>query len=327
MIRNRKRLTGSLAILVLAAAALWLGLARWSGPKEADIVVIIKSTNASLDFWQVVVDGVHDAAKEFKANVQVRGPAKETEVDEQIAILEKTIEERPDAIVLAASDYVRLAPAAEKARKNGIKLLILDSGIRSEAPQSIVATDNVKAGVEAGNAMLGQIEGPAKIAIVSYVTSAGSLMDREKGVRSVLEGKPNITLLETIDAGGDNERAYEKTKELLLREPDLYGIVGLNEPTSVGAGRAVKDLGLKGKVKLIGFDSSIPEIKLLDEGVMQATVIQRPFQMGYLSVKTALEAIRGKKVPAMIDTSSLLITKNNMYEEENQKLLFPFVGK
>ncbi|MBW7461445.1 substrate-binding domain-containing protein, partial [Paenibacillus sepulcri] len=107
----------------------------------------------------------------------------------------------------------------------------------------------------------------------------------------------------------------------------VVGIIGLNEPTTVGAGRAIQELKLKDRVSLIGFDSSVNEIKLLDEGVMKATVIQRPFQMGYLSVKTAVDAVRGKKVPKMIDTGSLVITKQNMYEEENQKLLFPFVNK
>ncbi|RKP57238.1 LacI family transcriptional regulator [Cohnella endophytica] len=317
---------GSIVALLLIGGALVYGFGGLSKQKTIDVKVIIKSMDASVEFWQVLIDGVQEAAQEFDANVQVWGSDSETDVDGQIALVEKAIEQHPDAIVLAANDYDRLVPVAEKAEKKGIKLIIVDSGIRSEKPRSVVATDNVKAGREAGQAMLQQLSGKGKVAIISYVKNAASHIDREKGVRSVLASSPDIELLDTSYAESSEQNAYLMAKELLLKHSDVIGIVGLNEPTSVGAGRAIRELNLKDKVMLIGFDSSFNEITLLDEGVMKATVIQRPFQMGYLSVKTAVEAVEGKKVLKVVDTGSLVITKKNMYEEENQKLLFPFVG-
>jgi ribose transport system substrate-binding protein len=317
--------TVAFLLIVVICVVYWLnGL---SDKKQLEVTVIIKSTDASIEFWQVLIDGVNEAAQEFDTNVQVWGSKTETDVDEQIALVEKAIENRPDAIILAANDFDRLVPISEKVRKSGIKLIIVDSGINSDVAQSIVATDNVKAGKEAGQAMQQQIIGPAKVAIISYVKNAASHIDREKGVREVLGNNPNVDLLDTYYVEGSEQNAYLKAKEILQKHTDVLGIIGLNEPTTVGAGRAIEELALKDRVKLIGFDSSINEIKLLDEGVMKATVIQRPFQMGYLSIKTAVEVVKGKKVSRFIDTGSLIITKQNMYEEENQKLLFPFVGK
>lgn len=314
------------AVLIVAAAVLAAWMARSSGKGPIRVTVIVKATEATYEFWRVLTDGAMHAAEEFNVEVDIWGPPTEQGVDEQVALLEKAIAEKPDAIVLAATDYNRLVPAAEKAERKGIKLVIVDSGIASDSPLSVVATDNYKAGQETGRALLRHIEVPAKIALFNFVKNAGSLLERERGVRSVLENTPGLEVLETYYADGSEETAYSMAKRALQEHPDVGGIVGLNEPTAVGAGRAIKDLNLQGKVKLIGFDSSISEIKLLEEGVMQATVIQRPFQMGYLSLKTAVDAVRGKKVPPVIDTESLLITKENMYEEENQKLLFPFVG-
>ncbi len=324
---KHKWLTRALAIVLVAVAGLVYWKVGFPDEKQLEVTVIIKSSDASVEFWQVLTDGVREAAQEFDTGVQVWGPKTETDLAGQIALVEKAILNRPDAIVLAAIDFDKLVPIAERVKKSGIKLIIVDSGINSDVAQSIVATDNEKAGKEAGQAMQQHIEGRAKIAIISYVKNAASQIDREKGVREVLGQNPNIDLLDTYYVEGSEQNAYLKAKEIMQKHADVVGFVGLNEPTSVGAGRAIQELGLKDRVKLIGFDSSVNEIKLLEEGVMKATVIQRPFQMGYLSVKTAIEAVRGKKVSKFLDTGSLVITKQNMYEEENQKLLFPFVGK
>lgn len=320
-----------IGLLLLAAAGLaYCGLGM-SDRKPVDIAVIIKTTDPSVEFWQVLIDGVQEAAKEFEAEVRVTGSEAESDVDEQIALVEQAIRNKPDAIVLAANDFDRLVPVSERVRNSGIKLIIVDSGINSSAAHSVVATDNVMAGKKAGEAMRQEITDGAKVAIISYVKNAASHIDRERGVRSVLEPSLGADNIATYYVEGSEHNAYVMAKRILQSQrgvdgiDGIVGIVGLNEPTTVGAGRAIRELGLKDRVTLIGFDSSVNEIKLLDEGVMKATVIQRPFQMGYLSVKMAVEAVQRKAGPQVIDTGSLLITKQNMYEEENQKLLFPFV--
>lgn len=103
--------------------------------------------------------------------------------------------------------------------------------------------------------------------------------------------------------------------------------MGTNEYSAVGAARAVKDLGLKGKVKVVGFDNSIEEIQLLEEGVFQGIIIQKPFNMGYLGVEQAIHILDGKKYEKNVDSGCKMITKENMYEEENQRLLYPFTGQ
>jgi len=322
-----KRTILLIGLLLIAAASLAYWGAGLSQRKPINITVIVKATDSSIEFWEVLADGVYEAAQEFEAKVRLTGSRTENDVDEQISLMEQAILDEPDAIILAATDFERLVPVAEKARKRGIKLIILDSGINSDAPHSVVATNNVLAGQKTAAALEGKLTGQAKVAIISYVKNAASHIDREKGVRSILQSNSAISQLDTYYVEGSEQKAYTKAKEILQTEPDLKGIIGLNEPTTVGAGRAIQELGLKDKVVLIGFDSSINEIKLLDEEVIKATVIQRPFQMGYLSVKTAVQAVQGKKISKMVDTGSLLITKQNMYEEENQKLLFPFINK
>ena len=111
---------------------------------------------------------------------------------------------------------------------------------------------------------------------------------------------------------------------MLEKNPGINVIAGLNEYSAVGAARAVKDLGLEGKITMVGFDSSIEEIQLLEEGVFKGIIIQKPFNMGYLGVQKAVEIAHGTVVEKDVNSGSELITKDNMYTEENQKLLFHF---
>jgi len=81
---------------------------------------------------------------------------------------------------------------------------------------------------------------------------------------------------------------------------------------------------LEDTIKIIGFDNAREQIKYLEEGIYKAIVIQKAFNMGYLGVENAVKLIEGKKVKNEIDSGSTLITKENMYTNLNQKLLFPF---
>ncbi len=100
----------------------------------------------------------------------------------------------------------------------------------------------------------------------------------------------------------------------------------MNENSAVGAARAVVEKGLGGKIIMIGFDNSTEEIKLLEAGVFSAIVVQRAYSMGYLGIETAVKSVTQDTWSVNIDSGSLLITKDNMYNPENQEVLFPFYG-
>ncbi|MEC0202887.1 substrate-binding domain-containing protein [Paenibacillus lautus] len=315
-------------ILLLLIPVLILGYVAFQWSKEEPgtkkIIVGVKALDEN-EFWRVLIEGVNTASREFGVDVSVIGPSQEIEVDLQIQLLEEAVKQKPDAIVLAAGDYNRLVPVSESIRKAGIPLIMIDSAVNGDYAQSLIATDNVNAGQKAGKELSSRLPAHAKVAIISFVRGTSTQIEREQGVRSILEQRSGTEIVGTYYSEGKEERAYEITRKLLLERPDLNGIVGLNEPSTVGAGRAIRELGLSGKVKLVGFDSSVKEVKLLEEGVLQSTIVQKPFNIGYLGIKTAVSIIEGDKVSRNVYTDSVVINQDNMYTEENQKLLFPFV--
>ena len=130
--------------------------------------------------------------------------------------------------------------------------------------------------------------------------------------------------MEVVYCDSMYEKSYRLTNELLEKYPDLELIAGLNEYSSVGAARAIRDAGLEGRVKVVGIDSSLEAVELMEQGVFQCLVLQKAFKMGYLSVKETVKMLRGETVEKNIDSGSELVTPENMYISENEKLLFPF---
>lgn len=320
----------AVAITLAIGLALVLGyliVSKGFSAKNNAIILIPKTIDTHVEFWQVLNQGVYAAAKEYNADVKIVGTAAESQIDEQIKLVEQAIAEKPKAIILAATDYNRLVPVAQRAIDAGITLITVDSGLAGGVSESFIATDNYAAGRKAVEMMKGYVRGPATYAIVSFVKTSTTQMDRENGVRDGLNGDASVKLLDSLYSNGSEDKAYEQTKELLREHSEIKGIFGLNEVSTVGAARALKEMDPDQNIRLVGFDSSMNEISFLEAGILQGTIVQKPFNMGYLAVKTALQAHRGDAVKPMMDTGSEVITKENMYTNENQKLLFPFVGK
>ncbi len=288
------------------------------------VIFIPKTLDKTNGFWTSLIEGSRLGAEEFNMDLEVVGGLSEEEVDEQISYIEKSIEKKPDVLLVAPCSYSETANVLKKAVKQGIHLVLIDSVIEYDVATAIVATDNYAAGEELGTYANSLLEDGKEIGIVAHVKGASTAIEREAGIRKGLGDKANM-ITETVFCGSSYEKAYSQTKKLIEENSKLGMIIGTNEYASVGAARAVKELGLSNKIKVVGFDNSIEEIKLLEEGVFQGIVIQKPFNMGYLGMKQAKDIVEGKTIKKNTDSGCKLITAENLYEEENQKLLYPFI--
>ncbi len=289
------------------------------------IIYIPKTIDNSNEFWSALIGGAKMAAKEYDVDLTVVAPNAEEDYKKQNELIDWAIGQKPDAIALSPSDYNETTAKAKEIVKNKIKLVYIDSVTNENIQDALVATDNYIAGRKMGQYMKTFIVNNTKIAIVGHVKTSSTAIERERGLRYGLEEDEN-RIVDVVFCDSDSSKAYTITVELLKQHPDITMIAGLNEYSSVGAARAIKALGLTGKVKVIGFDSSIEEIELLEEGVFQGIMIQKSFNMGYLGIEEAINLVSGKNVKKNVDSGSELITKENMYTKENQKLLFPFWG-
>jgi ribose transport system substrate-binding protein len=294
-----------------------------TGESRKSIEVIVKMKDA--DFWKTVRAGAEAAEKEFGVKINFNAPEDERDIDGQIALVNQAIERKAGAIVLAASDYKRLVPVAEKAIRSKIPVIVIDSALDSDKVTSFIATDNRAAGKMVAQKLLDVSGEEGNIAIMSFVKGSASADQREEGFLELIRQYPKIKVIVKEYCFSDTKLSSELTRRIIAEHPEVNTIVGLNAMSTEGVAQMVQYLGLNSKVKIIGFDSTLEEIDFMEDDVIQATVVQKPFNMGYLGVKYAVRAMEGKPVPKMIDTGSTAIDMTNLYTPENQKLLFPFV--
>jgi ribose transport system substrate-binding protein len=214
---------------------------------------------------------------------------------------------------------------------NGIPVVIIDSGLKSDDWTSFVSTDNYIGGRKGGQRLAEILGGKGKVIMLRYQEGSASTMNREKGFLDVLkEEYPEIEVVSANQyAGATTESAYIASESLLapLRKTGggltIDGIFCPNISSSFGMLRALEDSGLAGKVKYVGFDSS-PRLNMaLEKGYIKGLVLQDPINMGYLGVKTLVAHLQGEKVEKRIDTGSSVATPENMNDPIIKNLLEP----
>lgn len=319
---NTWKVARRLLLLFLILGVIFL-FANKTKEEEYYVIFIPKTQINRNDFWSCIRTGAETAAKENNLRLEIDSPSDEINIEEQNQLILKAIDKNPDVIVVSPCSNTENREALEKVKEAQIPLVFIDSTTDENIADSIVATDNVSAGRKMAEVMLNSLDDHDRIAIVSHVKTASTAMEREKGFRMGL-GEHVSQIVEVVYSDSIKNVGYQVTKDLLLREPDIQYLACTNEDSAVGAARAVKELGLTGKIFIVGFDNSLEEIKQLEEGVFQAIVVQRAFSMGYFGMENAAKLAKKEQVSDYMDSGSVVITKENMYEEENQELLFPF---
>lgn len=314
---NAPRIT--LVLLAALASVLSTACNRAEGTR---IVVIPKATAHA--FWQTVHAGALAAGKESGVTIEWLGPAAETDFARQIEIVDSAITSRADGIVLAPTEATSLVGVVERAAREGVPLVVFDSGIESEQYVSFVATDNYEAGALAAREIGALLDGKGTVAMVKNVAGSSSTMEREQGFEDTLAAEfPQIRKVAEQYCNSDVARALAAAENILTAHPDLEAVFASSEPSTVGTGRALRGRDLNGKVKFVGFDFSEPIEDDLRAGVVDALIVQDPFNIGYQAVKAVLAKIAGETPARQIDTPAAVVTRDNVDTAEIDRLVHP----
>ena len=275
-------------------------------------------------FWQSVHAGAIAAGREADVEIEWKGPPTETDFSRQIEIVDSMINSRVDGIVLAPTEATSLVRVVERASREGIPVAIFDSGIETDRYVSYVSTNNYEAGVLAAKALGELVGGEGTIAMVKMVPGSSSTMEREKGFEDTIAKEfPGIEKVAEQYCMSDRAKALAVTENMLTAHPDLTAVFASAEPATVGAAQAFKARSVAGKIKLVGFDSSESIEKDLRDGVIDALVVQDPFNIGYAAVKAVVAAIEGETPDKRVDSPAEVVTLDNVDTPEIDKLLHP----
>lgn len=306
--------------LILTAALMVMAPLTASGQQ---VYIPLVSKGFQHQFWQAVKVGAEKAAKEFNVTITFEGPENETMVDKQIDMLSAALAKKPQAIGFAALDSQAAIPLLKKAQAAKIPVIAFDSGVDSTIPVTTASTDNAVAAAGAADAMGKLLNGQGEVALVVHDQTSASGTQRRDGFVNEIKAKfPQIKIVDIQYGGGDHLKSTEITKALLQAHPNLKGIFASNEGGAIGAVNGVKEANKVGKVILIGFDSGKAQMDAIRSGLMAGAITQNPVGIGYETVKAAVAAIKGQKLPKKIDTGFYYYDKSNIDDPKIAAVLY-----
>lgn len=318
MRRNRR-----LEALVLLLALVLSACGEGKDPAQRSVALIVKSTES--EFFLSVFAGARAAATEYNLNLTIRGPDTEEDYETQNAMIAQAVEEGAEAIVLSAIDYQENAAAVDAAAEAGVKIVSIDSGVGSDWVGTYIGTDNYAAGQMAAQAALDGVEGPLYVGLVNYDEGTANGQQREQGAADALLASGRAEIAAAVNTLAEAGRARQDTARLLADHPEVNVLMAFNEPTSVGAAQAVGDLERVSSVFFVGFDSNVVTIDGLQDGRVDALIVQNPYAMGYLGVESAYRILTGQGgVEPTVDTATRIVDQEGLFTIDGQKALFAF---
>ncbi|GAA6265989.1 sugar ABC transporter substrate-binding protein [Ruminococcus sp. AF37-6AT] len=323
--KGHKKVFIMAVILIAASVVIFIGLLKPEATqtRKCSLIYIPKIRDDTNDFWTSVISGCRMAAEEYESELEIMAPDKEENVEEQNRLLRAAIEKKPDAILFSPSSMNASDELLKEAKDKGIRITYIDSYTKEDLQDLTVATDNVNAGRMMGEYARTLLDKDSKIAIVSHVKGVSTAVEREQGFREGL-GDYAENIVETVYCNSLYEKSYELAQKLMEKYPDLEMIAGMNEYSAVGVGRAVSDAGVKDRIDVVGVDCSQEAINLMEMGVYKGIIVQKAFRMGYIGVEETIHMLNGDAVEKNIDSGCELVTPENMYDSDIERLIFPF---
>jgi ribose transport system substrate-binding protein len=274
-------------------------------------------------FWQAVKQGSEQAAKDLNVEITFEGPESEAMVDKQVEMFQTALDKKPAAICLAAVDSKAFQPLLEKAKAAGIPVIGFDSGVDSDIPVTTASTDNIAAAAMAADKMAELIGGEGEVAVIAHDQTSRTGIDRVKGFTDQITSKyPKITIVDTQYGAGDQLKSTDLAKAIIQAHPNLKGFFGANEGSIIGVLNAVKELGMEGKIAVIGYDSGQQQMDAIRSGAESGAITQNPIGIGYKCVEAAYKAYKGETLPKTIDTGFMWYDKTNIDSPEIQAVLY-----
>jgi len=271
-------------------------------------------TNNSSDFWNIAEKGVRKAEKELGVKAVVMRPLK-TEVGEQQRFIEDILVQGFDGMSIAPISPDPMTPLLDRVAEK-MPVVCFDGDAAKSKRKVYVGTNNVEAGHAAGEAAIKALKAAGvskgKVAIFVGRIEMQNAIDRKQGVDETLGKQPGIEILPIFLDHADRSKAKKNVEDALARYPDLVLTIGLwsyNGPCMLDAVRASTRAK---KPVIVAFDEEEETLKGVQDGMISATIVQRPFQFGYQSMKALKDLKDGKTPPAIIDTGITTVTKENL---------------
>lgn len=281
-----------------------------SGGGDENVAVVLKTLSSP--YWKYVEAGAKAAGKDLGVDVTVVGPAAESQIMEQVNMIEDSLNQGIGALVVSPSQPDTVVPALEQAKQSDVPVLLIDTDADFSDKTSFIGTDNLTAGKEGGKLLASKLKKGDKVALISGALGNTAMDQRIKGAKEALE-EAGMVIAAEQPADSDKTKANTVMENILQKNADIKGVFSANDDMAIGALRATESKGLN--IPIIGTDGTVEAIQSIIDGKLAGTIAQNPYEMGYQGVENAVKTIEGEKIDTRIDSGIDVITEENAQEK------------
>ena len=252
-------------------------------------------------FFVEMEKGARKAEQELNINLIVKTGAKETSIEQQIAIIDEMIRDRVDAIVIAPASSVDIIPILKKAQDAKIVIVNIDNQLDPDLAEKIgltgvpfISVDNEKGAYLSAKYITDQIKSPTKVAIIEGIRSARNAQQRKAGALRAFRENRNIRIVAEETANWKIDEAFGVAAKLFQKNPDIGAVFCANDMMALGVIHYLQQHKKKG-VLIAAFDALDEAKAALRDGTLQVTINQQADRQGYIGIRTAVEMLAGKK--------------------------------
>ncbi|MFI5978196.1 substrate-binding domain-containing protein [Streptomyces sp. NPDC051452] len=236
--------------------------------------------NVSVDYWNAGKVGFTKGLADLKVKGTYQAPAN-GRLDQQLSIIQTLLGQGITGLSVSAIDPTAIKSPIASADKAGIPVLAIDSPLPKEDGAALyLGTPNYQAGRKAGEAMKQALGGKGQVVVLVGSLTASNAVERIQGFEDALKGS-DVKVVQKLSDNMDASKALSNAQTAIQTNANVNGLYGVYSYDGPSAGQAVQTAGRTGKIKIISDDSDPQTLKFVKSGVIQATVLQQPYQQGY----------------------------------------------
>ena len=290
-----------------------------AGDEPLKIVMLL---NDQFDpYYLTLVTGAEEKAEELGIDFSWQAPTT-LDVASQTQLLQSVAATQPDGIIMSALDADAMVAPMKAVMDSGIPIVTVDSDVNDESARlGTVKSDGKVAGEQAAEYVEELLGGEGTVGYVGYTPGIQSVDVRLEGWTETLAGFSGIENAGDEYAGADVAENVEKTSALLSRETELDAIFASWTNAAIGAAQGVQQAGRD--VAVVGVDAAPDEVDLLERGLINALVVQKPYDMGGIAVEElAGYILDGEEPESETLLDAVIATKDNMDDPEVSKYFY-----
>ena len=313
----------TMALVGLALSVGWLsGCERHSQKKE---VYYLIASNMATPYWQTAVSGFKSAAAEYQVTARVDGPDNR-DPQAEMASLQNAINAKPAGILISVTDAGVLQPGIDAAMGAGIPVITVDSDAPASHRLYFIGTNNLEAGRLGAGRVVQKLSGKGNVVFFTFAGQPNT-EERLKGFKDVFASSPGIKIVDVVDVQADPKAAFDKAQEFMV----LSGVQKIDAFVCLESmsGKIVSDAVSRGASKdrvVMAWDLNEDTLNAIKAGAIEASVVQKPYTMGYTGLKALDEIFHNPPkqlgnivstdafagYPQFVDTGTSLVDKSNV---------------